>query len=378
MKKIKILFLVNVDWFFLSHRLPIALEAAAQGFEVHVATTTTDQAKVIEGLGFILHEVKISRGDLGIFTTFKTFLDIIKIFNNVRPKIVHLVTIKPIILGGIAARIANIHGVVAAISGLGYVFINQGFLSSVRRFFIKALYKIALGHSNLKVICQNSADYNEIKNISKLSSDSFVLINGSGVSLEEFQYFPDTNKIPKIIMASRMLEDKGVLEFSAAAQQLKTLGILADFILVGDPDPDNPSSIKKSQIQDWEQEGILKHWGHRDEMQEVLRMASIVVLPSYREGFPKVLIEAAACGRPVITTDVPGCRDAIYHGKTGMLVPPKNSNALADAIKNLVLQPEECRKMGLAGRAMAEERFDEKIVIEEHFSIYNQLLLNIK
>jgi glycosyltransferase involved in cell wall biosynthesis len=113
-------------------------------------------------------------------------------------------------------------------------------------------------------------------------------------------------------------------------------------------------------------------------MQEVLRMASIVVLPSYREGFPKVLIEAAACGRPVITTDVPGCRDAIYHGKTGMLVPPKNSNALADAIKNLVLQPEECRKMGLAGRAMAEERFDEKIVIEEHFSIYNQLLLNIK
>ena len=287
-------------------------------------------------------------------------------------------TIKPIILGGIAARIANIHGVVAAISGLGYVFINQGFLSSVRRFFIKALYKIALGHSNLKVICQNSADYNEIKNISKLSSDSFVLINGSGVSLEEFQYFPDTNKIPKIIMASRMLEDKGVLEFSAAAQQLKTLGILADFILVGDPDPDNPSSIKKSQIQDWEQEGILKHWGHRDEMQEVLRMASIVVLPSYREGFPKVLIEAAACGRPVITTDVPGCRDAIYHGKTGMLVPPKNSNALADAIKNLVLQPEECRKMGLAGRAMAEERFDEKIVIEEHFSIYNQLLLNIK
>lgn len=378
MSKVKILFLVNVDWFFISHRLPIAVAAAKKGFEVHVATSVTDKAALIKNAGFILHDIPISRGAIGPVTTFKTFLAIMKIFYKVKPNIAHLVTIKPILLGGIAARITNIPGVIAAISGLGYIFIDQGFIASLRRFFVRTLYRISLGHKNLRIICQNVNDLDEIQRATKLSNGSFSLIDGSGVSLKKFIYVPDHNKIPKIIMASRLLKDKGVLEFAEAASIAKDMNIKAEFILVGDPDPDNPSSISRSQIQDWEQKGILNYWGQIDNMQDVLSQASIVVLPSYREGFPKVLIEAAACGRAVVTTDVAGCRDAIYNGVTGVLVPVRDAHALADAIFDLIASPETYIKMGIEGRKMAEERFDESIVIEKHLALYDLILANAK
>ncbi len=378
MSKVKILFLVNVDWFFISHRLPIAVAAAKKGFEVHVATSVTDKAALIKNAGFILHDIPISRGAIGPVTTFKTFLAIMKIFYKVKPNIAHLVTIKPILLGGIAARITNIPGVIAAISGLGYIFIDQGFIASIRRFFIKALYKTSLGHKNLKIICQNLNDLDEIQQATKRSNDSFSIISGSGVALNQFTHVPDRNKIPKIIMASRLLKDKGVIEFAEAAEILKEKNIQAEFILVGDPDPDNPSSIHSSQLEEWEQKGILECWGYIDNMQDVLSQASIVVLPSYREGFPKVLMEAAACGRAVITTDVAGCRDAIYNGVTGLLVPAKDANSLADAILDLTASPEKFKQMGLEGRKMAEERFDESIVIEKHLALYDLILANAK
>lgn len=378
MNKVKIMFLVNVDWFFVSHRLPIAAAAARQGFEIHVATSVTDKAHIIKDSGFILHNIPISRGSAGVFTTFKTFLAIIKIFYKVKPNITHLVTIKPILLGGIAARLTNISGVIAAISGLGYIFIDQGFIASLRRFFIRLLYKVSLGHKNLKVICQNLNDLDEIQQATGLSNDSFSLIDGSGVALNKFVYLPDNNKIPKIMMASRLLKDKGVMEFAGAAQILKEKNTNAEFILVGDTDPDNPSSISISQIHDWEEKGILNYWGHIEDMEDVLSQASIVVLPSYREGFPKVLIEAAACGRAVVTTDVAGCRDAIYNGITGVLVSSRDTNGLADAIFDLIGCPETYIKMGIEGRKMAEERFDENIVIDRHLSLYDQVLSNAK
>lgn len=378
MKKVKILFLVNVDWFFVSHRLPIAAAAARKGFEVHVATSLTDKAHIIKNSGFILHNIPLSRGSTGPLSSFKTFLAIIKIFYTVKPNIAHLVTIKPILLGGIAARLTNIPGVIAAISGLGYIFIDQGFVASLRRLFIRLLYKVSLGHKNLKVICQNLNDIEEIQQTTRLSNDSFSLIDGSGVALNKFVYLPDNNKIPKIMMASRLLKDKGVMEFVNAAAILKEKNINAEFILVGDPDPDNPSSISISQIQDWEERGILNYWGHIEDMENILSQASIVVLPSYREGFPKVLIEAAACGRAVVTTDVAGCRDAIYNGVTGILVPARDTHGLANAIFDLAACPENYIKMGIEGRKMAEERFDEKIVIDRHLSLYDQVLSNAK
>ena len=378
MSKVKILFLVNVDWFFVSHRLPIAIAALKNGFEVHVATSITDKAHIIRNSGLILHDVPMARGNTGLIGTFKTLLAIIRIFNVVKPNIAHLVTIKPILLGGIAARITNITGVIAAISGLGYIFIDRGFIATLRRFFVRILYKYSLGHKNIKIICQNVNDLAEIQQATKLSNDSFSLIDGSGVSLEKFAYVPDNNKIPKIIMASRLLKDKGGLEFAEAASILRDMNLSAEFILVGEPDPDNPSSIHPSQIKDWADKGIIEFWGHSDNMQDILSQASIIVLPSYREGFPKVLIEAAACGRAVVTTDVAGCRDAIYNGITGVLVPVRDARALAKAISGLIASPENYKKMGIEGRKMAEKRFGENIVIEKHLSLYNYILSNTK
>jgi glycosyltransferase involved in cell wall biosynthesis len=300
--------------------------------------------------------------------------EIIKLFRAVKPDLVHLITIKPILLGGIAARIVGINGVIAAISGLGYVFIDKGLIASTRRWAVKVLYRISLGHKNLRVICQNLTDLNYIQKTASLPNRSLTVIDGSGVSLQKFQYTVDTNKIPKVIMASRMLKDKGVLEFVEAAKIIQNSGIQAAFILVGSPDPGKPTSIPISQIQDWAKKDILEFWGHQEDMNKILGQASIIALPSYREGFPKVLIEAAAVGRPVVTTDVAGCRDAIYNGITGVLVPPKDSNALAEEIKKLIVSPETCHKMGMEGRKMAEDRFDEKITIERHLSIYDQVL----
>lgn len=376
MKKDKILFVINVDWFFLSHRLPIAVEALNEGYEVHIATKVTNRAKEIHNYGFILHDLDISRGDVGLFSSLRALKEIIFLFKKIDPQLVHLVTIKPVILGGIAARITKIRCVIAAISGLGYVFINQGFFAILRRYFIKILYKLSLNHPNIKIICQNKNDLNVLKKVTKLHENVFALINGSGVSLEKFKFLSHNIQIPNIMMASRLLIDKGVIEFLDAAKILSKKNIKANFILVGEPDLDNPSSITKAQILEWKSEGIVDFWGHRDNMHEVLSLSSIVVLPSYREGFPKILIEAAACGRAVITTDVPGCRDAIYNEVTGLLVPVKDSHALADAIEKLVSNMKYCQKMGEEGRAMAEARFDEKIVIKQHIEIYNQLLLN--
>jgi glycosyltransferase involved in cell wall biosynthesis len=374
MSKKKLLFLVNVDWFFISHRLPIAIAASKSGFEVHIAASMTGQENILREAGFIFHDIPISRGSVGPFSFIKTMSEIIKLFRAVKPDLVHLITIKPILLGGIAARIVGINGVIAAISGLGYVFIDKGLIASTRRWAVKVLYRISLGHKNLRVICQNLTDLNYIQKTASLPNRSLTVIDGSGVSLQKFQYTVDTNKIPKVIMASRMLKDKGVLEFVEAAKIIQNSGIQAAFILVGSPDPGNPTSIPISQIQDWAKKDILEFWGHQEDMNKILGQASIIALPSYREGFPKVLIEAAAVGRPVVTTDVAGCRDAIYNGITGVLVPPKDSNALAEEIKKLIVSPETCHKMGMEGRKMAEDRFDEKITIERHLSIYDQVL----
>ena len=370
----RLLFLVNVDWFFVSHRLGIARAAMEKGYEVHVATTLTNQASIIQENGLILHEVKMSRSGSKIIGNLKTFIKIIKIFREVNPKLVHLVTIKPVILGGIAARFTKIHGVIAAVSGLGSSFLDEGTLGKIKRFFIKRLYRISLSNSNIQVICQNQNDIEDIQKISKLPLTNFSLIEGSGVSLTKFTYSEDKNEIPNVIMASRLLRDKGVTEFAEAARLLKESNTNVNMILVGETDPDNPSSITKSQVTSWEREGILEYWGHKEDMEKILQESSIVVLPSYREGFPKILIEAAACGRAVITTDVPGCRDAIYDGVTGILVPERNAIALANSIKELVINPNFYKEMGKRGRKMAESRFDVNNVISKHFKIYNQLL----
>ena len=372
--KRKLLYVVNVDSFFVSHRLPIALSAIQQGYEVHIATVLTDCKSLLESQGLVVHPIHLPRSSNGIFSVCQTFNQIRSLFINLQPDLVHLVTIKPVLWGGLVARIVGVPAVVSSVSGLGFVFLAKGFFSSIRRLLVNWLYIIALGHRNIRVIFQNVDDLDHIRKNTKLPLSKTNLIIGSGVSLDSFSYKSLPKGKPVVLMASRILTHKGILEFVEVARSLHKEGVKARFVLVGEPDPGNPASINILKINAWVSEGILEYWGHRQDMPKVLLTASIVVLPSYREGFPKVLMEAASCGRAIVTTDVPGCRDAIKSGVTGLLVPVQDSIALAKAIKYLLFNPGRLVDMGLAGRKLAENSFDVRKVVAKHMQIYKDLI----
>lgn len=370
-----LLFVVNVDWFFLSHRLPIALEAQRQGYEVHIATGLTNKLEELNRNGLIVHPLALDRSSAGIGNAWRTMVELWRVFRAVRPDVVHLVTIKPVLLGGLTARLAGVPAVVAAISGLGFVFVAQGGKAKGRRLLVGLLYRLALGHTNLKVIFQNSDDRASLVRVMHLPTNKVAMIRGSGVDLAQYTHSPIPVGMPVVVLAARLLADKGVREFVQAARLLRLRGVSAKFCLVGTVDPANPTSLTDAELARWVSEGVVEVWGQRSDMPQVLAAAQIVVLPSYYgEGLPKVLIEAAACGRAVITTDHPGCRDAIDPDVTGVLVPVRNVAALADAIVGLINDPVRCQAMGNAGRALAERAFDVRQVVAAHFRIYQELI----
>ena len=376
MKK-KILYVVNVDWFFTSHRLPLAIKAIQQGYEVHLATHITQETTQLKQAGIIIHPLSFSRSSLNIFGLISFYLQLKKIFISLQPDILHLVTIKPVLVGCIVARVTKVPAVVAAISGLGFLFTDQGIIASIKRFLAGMLYKFSLRHPNLKVIFQNTNDQEVIERYVHLTSQEISLIEGSGVDLQHYSFEPLPKGIPIILCPTRLLQDKGVLEFVEAAKNLHAKNISARFVLVGNLDADNPASISKNLVDEWVDEGIVEYWGFQQNMSRVLGQSSIVVLASYREGFPKILMEAAAKGRPIITTDVPGCRTAIINGVTGVLVPSKNSIILAKHINDLLGSPKILAKMGLKGRQLAESNFDQEIINTKQTGIYHTLLSGI-
>lgn len=370
-----LLFVVNVDWFFLSHRLPIALEAKRRGYSVHIATGLTDKLEELQQYGFAVHPISLDRSSASLRLAWRTGFEIWRVFRVVQPDVVHLVTIKPVLLGGLAARLAGVPAVVFAVSGLGLVFVAKGALATIRRLAVGCLYKLAFGHRNLKVVFQNTDDRDCLARIVRLSESAIEVIRGSGVDLAEYHMTPIPSGNPVVVFAARLLVEKGVREFVESARLLKRRGSCARFCIVGSVDPSNPSSLTEAELAKWEREGVVEVWGHRSDMPQVLAVAHIVVLPSYYgEGLPKVLVEAAACGRAVVTTDHPGCRDAIEPGETGLLIPVRDSAGLAEAIDSLIENPARCQAMGAAGRALAERAFDVKQVVAEHMRIYEELM----
>jgi glycosyltransferase involved in cell wall biosynthesis len=239
---------------------------------------------------------------------------------------------------------------------------------------VGALYRLALGHRNLKVIFQNPDDRAGLSKLAHLPDSKVEMIRGSGVDLTQYGHTPLPLGVPVVLLAARLLADKGVREFVEAARLLKQQGVSARFCLVGSVDPANPASLADAELRQWANEGVVELWGQRSDMPEVLRAAHLVVLPSYREGLPKVLLEAAACGRAVVTTDVPGCSDAIDPSVTGVLVPVRNAAALADAMEGLINDPLRCQAMGNAGRELAERAFDVRQVVAAHLRIYQELI----
>ena len=377
MEKKKLLFVVNVDWFFVSHRLPIAIEAIKQGYEVHIASAITDKLELLEDTGLTVHPLNLSRSSKGVFSVFSEFREIYSVIRDVNPNLVHLISIKPVLLGGIAARLNRIPAVVSAVSGLGFIFIRKGLISKFFRYLVSIMYRLCFGHKNQCIIFQNLDDQLKLTKLTKISENKTALIHGSGVDLSIFNYSTAsvTDK-PVVMLASRLLEDKGVREFMQAAKLVKKSFKSVRFVLVGEPDYKYPLSIQHEELEQWKKDGIVEIWGYRSDMNIVLSMANIFVLPSYREGFSKVLSEASAIGRVIITTNVPGCRDVVEDGVTGILIPERNTEILASKISYLIDNPFLCEEMGRAGRKKAEKMFDVKQVISQHMAIYKKLLDN--
>lgn len=364
-----ILYIINVDRFFRSHRLPIAKAAIAGGFEVHLATHFNEDLACCQDIGLICHPLHISRSGQSPIVEIKTFFSILKTIKSIKPDLVHLVTIKPVIYGGIAARILGVR-TVAAIPGLGSVFTGSGLTKKVIRSLVMGLYKWAIGGPKCHIIVQNQHDEGFLLQDLGIPRERVTLIPGSGVDLTQYPVKPEPEGPPIVVMASRLLFDKGVREFIEAAKIIKQSHPDVRFWLAGDLDPGNPSSLTAQDLIDIRANGDIEACGFVHNVAELFSSAHLVVLPSYREGLPKALIEASACGRAVVTTDAPGCSDAIIHQETGLLVPIKDARALSEAILSLLKNDTIRRQMGEKGRQLAEARYDIERVVAKHLEIY--------
>lgn len=371
----KILFLITEDWYFWSHRLPIARKAKEEGYSVVIATRIHKHGDMIHNEGFKLIPLKLKRRSKNIFKEIRNFIEIINLYKNEKPDIAHHVGIKPVLYGSWAAKIAGVPSVINAFAGLGFVFIAKGKKSDVLRRIVEIAYRSAFFHKKAVGIFQNPEDLKKFVDLGIVKRNNTVLIKGSGVNTSVFRYLPERNSMPKVVLASRMLWDKGVSEFVNAAKIINKNGTKCRFILVGSPDPENPMSIPEEKLTQWDKEGVVEWWGHRNDIPDIFEQANIVSLPSYREGLPKVLLEAASCGRPIVATDVPGCKEIVRNNDNGYLVPPYESILLAEAFLKLIHNPELRRRMGKRSREIVEAEFTEERIVKQTMDLYQKLLL---
>ncbi len=370
----KLLFFITEDWYFCSHRLPLAIAAKEAGYDVSIVTRITDHKAMITAAGIRVLPTTIKRRSLSPLRELMALIQIIKIYRSEQPDIIHQVALKPVLYGTLAAHFTKHAHVINALAGLGFVFTSSSLKSRGLRPFVSIAFRLLLNRKHNRVILQNPDDRELLINKHILHQKQARLIRGSGVNLTHFRERPEPEGTITIVLAARMLWDKGIGEFAAAAQIIHKKGITARFLLVGKCDHHNPAAIPQSQLTAWEKEGILKWLGHQENMVEVLTKSHIVCLPSYREGLPKVLIEAAACGRPIITTDAPGCREVVTPSVNGLLVPLKDAEALASAIQQLIEDSTLRKQMGAQSRKIAEEHFSEEQVIKETLALYKEVL----
>ncbi len=377
-KNKKLLILVNNLSFFLSHRLPIAEASLSKGFDIVIGYGELGGAdpKLLEQKGINIKYIPIHRGGVNLFKDLKSLYYIWNFFKKETPDIIHLVTIKPYLYGGVICRLIRVPGLVSAVSGLGSLFVSKNLKSRFLRALLSPVYKLALSHSNQKIIVHNKEDAKLLIEWGVLAPLKVKLIKGSGVELKKFRNLVEPNGVPVVCLAARLLRDKGIYEFVSAAKLLKIRGIKARFCIAGDLDHKNPTGLNNNDLKKIKEEGNVEFLGFQKDIPNLYSQSHIICLPSYREGLPKSLIEAAAASRSVVTTDVPGCRDAIIPNITGLLVPVKNPQKLADALQWLIEHPKERIHMGQAGRKLAEKEFAIKNIVQKHLDIYQDLLNN--
>lgn len=369
-----LLFVVNVAWFFLSHRLALARAAIASGFTVHLASDVHDESESVEveRAGIRFHRLGLARSGINPLSELATFRELARIVRRVRPDIVHNVTAKPVIYGTEAARNAGSRGIVNAVSGFGYAY-SQRSARGVLRALLNKAFARSFRPLNVRIVVQNVEDQAEVLRLCPSARGRVRLILGSGVDLAEFRPSPEPAGIPTVLLPARLLREKGIYEFAAAAAELRRHGPAARFVLAGRLDPANRGALTAAQLAELCADSGMQWLGECKDMPRCFREANIVCLPSYREGAPKALLEACAAGRPIVTTDSPGCRDVVLGGETGLLVPPRDAAALAAAIRQLIENPELRRRLGTAARGRAEREFGVGQVVRGHLQLYREL-----
>ncbi|MBI3299578.1 MAG: glycosyltransferase family 4 protein [Elusimicrobia bacterium] len=369
-----LLFVVTEDWYFCSHRLPLARAAKAAGFRVAVATRVQDHRERILAEGFELHEIPALQRGLGGWREPRTLLALIQLYRRLRPAAAVHVALKPVVIAGLAARIAGPPPILNIMTGFGFLFTSRSLKAALLRRPITAVLRAVIDRPGSTTIVQNDEDRELLFQAVPGAVSRSALVRGSGVDCERFTPLPEPAGPFTAAAVCRMLGDKGVRDLVEAGRLLRRRGQACRILLVGPTDPLNPTAIPERELRAWTKEGVVEWLGPREDVKEVWRMAHAAVLPSHREGLPKALIEAAACGRPIIATDTTGCKEVVEHGKNGLLVPLRDPSALADALQALARDPEGRRRMGAAGRLRVEERYAEGVVVSQSLELIERLV----
>ena len=367
----RLLYVVSEDWYFLSHRLPMARAAREAGFEVHVATRVVDGGDAIEAQGFILHPIPFVRGRFSPSAALRTIVALRRLHRSIDPAICHHVALQVCVLGSLAA-IGKRAGLVNALTGLGYAFMAGGIKARSLRALLGGLFRFLFVRERALVLVQNQDDRRTLEAIG-IPQSNIALVPGSGVDCQRLQPLPEPAGAPAVGYVGRLLDDKGVRVLVAAHRLLRRRGIAAELLLAGTPDPANPASLPQAEIDSWKREPGIHLLGFVDDIAGFWARAHIAALPSRREGLPKSLLEAAACGRPMVASDVPGCREIVRPGETGALVPPDDPGQLAAALETLIGAPELRQRYGAAARRLVVEHFDDRLIGRQIVDVYRRL-----
>jgi glycosyltransferase involved in cell wall biosynthesis len=369
----------NADWYFWSHRLPIARAARARGHEVFVvANEERGLGPQIRAAGFEFVPIPVSRGSMNPITDLATLNALRRVYRRLRPRLVHHVAVKPVIYGAIAARFERVPAIINALAGQGHLSGALGLRGTLLRPALSLAYRVAYAGRRTRAIFQNPEDLEFFVRRGVLARDRAVLIRGSGVNVDTFMPEPETVATPVVLFASRLLKSKGLPELVEACDRLRARRVAFRLVVVGEPDLPNPDAIPLSALRDWETAGRAEWLGRRDDMPAVLAMSHVVALPSnYGEGVPKILIEAAASARAIVTTDSPGCREIVRDGVNGLLVARGDVGALAAAIEALLVDRALRARMGAAGRQIACDEFSEQLVVSRTMQLYDDMLAEV-
>ena len=370
----EIVLFANTDWYLYNFRRSLAESLRSAGHEVLLLSPPGPYGEKLRTLGFRWEPVPMARRSLNPLRELRVFWWLFRLFRRERPALVHGFTIKCAVYGSLAARLARVPARVNAIAGMGYVFTNESLQARLLRPIVRTLLRASLGGRDALLVLQNPDDVAVSVRAGWVDPSRVRLIRGSGVDCDRFSPPPSRQGTGpmRVVLPARLLWDKGVAEFVAAARQLRGNDI--EFMLAGAPDPGNPAAVPGDTIRGWVEEGLVQWLGQVQDMPSLFATVDVVALPSYREGLPKGLIEAAACGCTLVATDVPGCREVVADGVDGLLVPARSAAALAEAIDRLHRDPGLRKRLGSAARRKAVEQFDEKIVIRETITAYRELL----